>query len=134
MSTGEPAAGNHHHPHGTDDPDVRDEARADEARKALANAGDVGAWAGRFALLGDVNRLKIMLALHRAPGITVGDLAAAVGMTDNAVSHALAALRVTGVLSVDRDGRYRRWSVLDETIHDILHEIGASHSALHPDH
>jgi DNA-binding transcriptional ArsR family regulator len=111
-----------------------DALRADQARMALQSADDVQGWAIRFGLLGDENRLKILLALHRAPGITVGDLAAAVGMTDNAASHALSALRMAGVVAADRDGRYRRWSVTDQEIHDILHAVGASHSALHPDH
>jgi DNA-binding transcriptional ArsR family regulator len=107
---------------------------AEQARMALRGAGDIAAWATRFGLLGDENRLRILLALHRAPGITVGELAAVVGMTDNAVSHALSALKLAGVVAADRDGRFRRWSVSDREIHDILHAVGASHSALHPRH
>jgi DNA-binding transcriptional ArsR family regulator len=101
---------------------------------ALRSAGDIPGWATRFGLLGDENRLKILLSLHRAPGITVGDLASAVGMTGNAASHALSALKIAGVVTADRDGRYRRWSITDPEIHDILHAVGASHSALHPQH
>ena len=111
-----------------------DSVRVDQARRALHSAGDLRAWAVRFGLLGDENRLRILLALHRAPGITVGDLAAAVGMSDNATSHALSALRMAGVVVALRDGRYRRWSVTDQEIHDILHAVGASHSELHPLH
>ncbi len=111
-----------------------DAFRSDQARIALTSAEDVQSWAIRFSLLGDENRLKILLALHRAPGITVGDLAGAVGMSDNATSHALSALRMAGVVTADRDGRYRRWSVTDQEIHDILHAVGASHSDLHPHH
>ena len=111
-----------------------DSDRIGEAERALAGTVDVDRWSTRFAMLGDVNRLRILLALHRAPRITVGDLAEAVGMSDNAVSHALAALRVTGLVRVGRDGRYRRWTVADEEIHEILHAVGASHSTLHPEH
>lgn len=111
-----------------------DHDRADQARRALQNADETQKWAVRFGLLGDENRLKILLALHRAPGITVADLAAAVGMSDNAASHALSALRIAGVVAAARDGRFRRWSINDREIHDILHAVGASHSALHPDH
>lgn len=113
---------------------IADDQRAEQARKALKSASGTQAWAIRFGLLGDENRLKILLALHRAPGITVGDLAAAVGMSDNAASHALSALRMAGVVAADRDGRYRRWSIADQEIHDILHAVGASHSLLHPHH
>lgn len=111
-----------------------DQIRLHQAGEALLDADDMAGWAIRFSLLGDVNRLKLLLSLHRAPGITVGDLATAVGMGDNAVSHALSALRLAGVVSSDRDGRFRRWSIIDPEIHGILHSVGASHSALHPDH
>lgn len=124
---------------GSHDADARtssddDDQRSEQARRALTSASEIQVWAIRFGLLGDENRLKILLALHRAPGITVGDLAAAVGMSDNAASHALSALRVAGVVAADRDGRYRRWSIADREIHDILHAVGASHSVLHPQH
>jgi DNA-binding transcriptional ArsR family regulator len=112
----------------------QDRQRLDQARRALEDAGDVQAWSVRFGLLADLNRLRILLALHRAPGITVGDLASVVGMTDNATSQALSALRMAGVLTAVRDGRFRRWSIADPAVHDILHGVGASHSTLHPDH
>lgn len=91
-------------------------------------------WAVRFSLLGDINRLKILLALHQAPGISVGELAATVGMSDNAVSQALSALRLAGLVASDRDGRFRRWSLTDQVIHEILHSVGASHSDLNAAH
>lgn len=111
-----------------------DEQRLDQARLALADAGELEVWSVRFGLLGDLNRLRILLALHRAPGITVGDLAAVVGMSDNATSQSLSALRIAGVVAAVRDGRFRRWAVTDMAVHDILHAVGASHSALHPHH
>lgn len=113
---------------------LKDRQRIEQAQRALQDARDIDAWNVRFALLGDVNRLKILLALHRAPGITVGDLAGVVGMTDNATSQALGALRIAGVVAATRDGRFRRWAVTDPAVHDILHTVGAGHSALHPDH
>ncbi len=113
---------------------VGDLHRAEQARQAILDVGEIQTWAVRFGLLGDSNRLKILLVLHRAPGITVGDLAATVGMSDNAASHALSALRIAGVVDAARDGRFRRWSIADQEIHDILHTVGASHSTLHPHH
>ena len=113
---------------------LEDRQRLDQARRALQDASDVQAWSVRFGLLGDPNRLRILLALHRAPGITVGDLAAVVGMTDNATSQALSALRIAGVLAAERDGRFRRWSITDPAVHNILHAVGAGHSPLHPEH
>lgn len=121
-------------PDGQPDGQQPDRQRLEQARRALEDAGDLQAWSVRFGLLGDLNRLRILLALHRAPGITVGDLAAVVGMTDNATSQALSALRIAGVVAAVPDGRFRRWSVTDTAVHDILHAVGASHSALHPEH
>ena len=100
--------------------------------QALIGDAVLDSWAVRFSLLGDINRLKILLALHQAPGISVGELATAVGMGDNAVSQALSALRLAGLVASDRDGRFRRWSLIDQVIHDILHSVGASHSNLPP--
>ncbi len=113
---------------------IDDGERCSQARRALEHAEEIELWSVRFGLLGDLNRLKILLAVHRAPGIAVGDLAAVVGMSDNATSQALAALRIAGVVASARDGRLRRWSIVDSRVHDILHAVGASHSPLHPDH
>lgn len=113
---------------------LADRDRAAQALLAVRDTDGVRRWALRFGLLGDENRLRLLLVLHRAPGITVGDLARAVGMSDNAASHALSALRIAQVVGVSRDGRFRRWSIIDPEIHDILHTVGATHSELHPDH
>lgn len=52
------------------------------AAAALAEV-DTAAWSQRFDLLSDPTRLEIVLVLHRAPGINVGDLAAMVGKRVN---------------------------------------------------
>ena len=66
---------------------------------------DTSGWTKRFDLLSDTNRLEILLVLHRAPGICVGDLAAALGRSENAVSQALRVLRQQGWVSSTRVGR-----------------------------
>jgi len=91
-------------------------------------------WAELFQALSDTNRLRILLAVHHTPGMNVTDLAEAVGMTANATSHALAALRVRGIVRAERSGRERRWSIASDQIHDLLHQVGATHSPLHPEH
>ena len=52
--------------------------QVERATSALADV-DTAGWTLRFDLLSDPNRLEILLCLHRAPGICVGDLAAALG-------------------------------------------------------
>ena len=88
---------------------------------------DTTGWTQRFDLLSDPNRLEILLCLHRAPGICVGDLAAALGRSENAVSQALRVLRQQGWVSSTRVGRSVSYRLEDEIVHDLLHWIGARH-------
>ena len=91
-------------------------------------------WAELFQAMADTNRLRMLLAIHHTPGINVTDLADTVGMTANATSHALAALRLRGIIRSERAGRERRWSIANGQIHALLHQVGATHSPLHPAH
>ncbi|RPA58013.1 transcriptional regulator [Gordonia oryzae] len=88
---------------------------------------DIAAWASRFDLLSDPHRLEILLVLHRTPGIFVGDLATEVGRTETAVSQALRVLRHQGWVTSTRQGRSVSYRLEDETVHQLLHWIGAGH-------
>ncbi|MEO9153676.1 MAG: helix-turn-helix domain-containing protein, partial [Lapillicoccus sp.] len=72
--------------------------------------------------------------IHAAPGSSVTEIAAATGVTANTVSQSLAALSGAHVVAVQRDGRFRRWSLSDEAAHQVLHHMKAPHSVLHPEH
>ncbi len=106
---------------------VVDQSHVDRASSALAEV-DTGGWTLRFDLLSDPNRLQILLCLHRVPGICVGDLASALGRSENAVSQALRILRQQGWVGSTRVGRAVSYRLEDETVHDLLHWIGARHS------
>ena len=101
-------------------------AQVERATSALADV-DTAGWTQRFDLLSDPNRLEILLVLHRAPGICVGDLAAALGRSENAVSQALRVLRQLGWVSSTRVGRAVSYQLEDDVVHDLLHWIGARH-------
>ncbi|GAA1481888.1 metalloregulator ArsR/SmtB family transcription factor [Gordonia sinesedis] len=88
---------------------------------------DIAEWSTRFDLLSDPHRLEILLVLHRNPGIFVGDIATAVGRTETAVSQALRVLRVQGWVTSTRVGRSVSYRLDDETVHQLLHWIGAGH-------
>jgi DNA-binding transcriptional ArsR family regulator len=103
------------------------------AREAI-DAAAVDDWSELFSALADPNRLRILLAIHRAPGINVTELATATGMTDNATSHALNSLRLRGLVTVSRNGRERQWNLSHDAVHELLHRVGATHSPLHPEH
>ncbi len=85
-------------------------------------------WAHRFDLLSDANRLRLLVCLHHTPGQNVTELAAAVGMTATAASHALRQLRHQGWVTASKSGRIVRYRLADETIHQLLHWIGATHA------
>jgi DNA-binding transcriptional ArsR family regulator len=103
-----------------------DHQTVQQASSALTDVDTIG-WAQRFDLLSDPNRLEILLVLHRAPGICVGDLAAALGRSENAVSQALRILRQQGWVTSTRAGRLVSYRLEDEIVHDLLHRIGARH-------
>lgn len=103
-----------------------DQIHVNRATSALADV-DIGRWTQRFDLLSDPHRLAILLSLHRAPGICVGDLASALGRSENAVSQALRILRQQGWVSSTRIGRAASYRLEDHTVHELLHWIGAGH-------
>ncbi len=103
------------------------ETKGDRASSALGDVDTTG-WSLRFDLLSDPHRLEILLVLHRAPGIFVGDLAAALGRSENAVSQALRVLRQQGWVTSTRVGRAVSYRLDDEIVHDLLHWIGARHN------
>ena len=104
-----------------------DESQVNAASSALSDV-DIAGWTLRFDLLSDPNRLEILLSLHRAPGICVSDLAAALGRSENAVSQALRVLRQQGWVTSTRMGRQASYRLEDHTVHNLLHWIGAAHS------
>lgn len=101
--------------------------KASAAASVLSDV-DIAKWTMRFDLLSDPNRLEILLTLHRTPGTCVGDLAVAVGRSENAVSQALRVLRQQGWVTSARTGRQVSYQLQDHTVHDLLHWIGAAHS------
>ncbi|WP_190212455.1 ArsR/SmtB family transcription factor [Kitasatospora indigofera] len=94
--------------------------RVCEAIAAIGDPARVRTWAERFSLLADPGRLALLLALHRAGPLAVGDLAVATGMRDPAVSQALRLLRTAGVVAGDRDGRVVRYRVVDQELGALL--------------
>lgn len=88
----------------------------------------------RMKSLADPTRLRLLVAIHAAPGSTVTELAEAAEISANTASQALARLSSDGVVSRRREGRFIRWSLSDDAAHELLHALGAPHSKLHPPH
>lgn len=104
------------------------------ARAVAQSAQDVPRWVDTFALFSDPSRMKILIAIHAAPDSAVSEIASATHLATNTVTQALRTMHDAGVLTVRRDGRYRRWTLSDDTVHELLHRMDAPHSALHPEH
>jgi len=68
--------------------------------------------AGRFKVLGEPMRLKILQAVCKSPR-TVGDIVAATGSTQANVSKHLALLAAAGILQRAKDGQCVYYGVKD---------------------
>lgn len=74
-----------------------------------------------FKVLGDETRMKIIYALSHEE-LCVTDLAAALEMTQSAVSHQLKLLRMANQVKSRRDGKSIFYSLDDQHVLDILQE------------
>lgn len=72
-----------------------------------------------FHLLGDPNRVRILIALATGR-LAVRDIAAVVGLSESAVSHALRLLRAHRVVDVQRVGRVAYYDLADSHVRELL--------------
>lgn len=97
--------------------------RGDGARQGgeseLAHAADT------FQVLASTTRLRILRVLAEQE-LCVGDLAAAAGSTESAVSHHLRQLRQMRIVKARREGRLIYYRLDDDHIAQLL-EIGLAH-------
>lgn len=83
-----------------------------------------------FRMLGDGNRMRILLALLEGGELCVCDLSAAVDSSVSAVSHALRLLRTAGTVRSRRQGR-RVFYALDDAHVRVLLDLSVEHVAHH---
>ncbi|WP_460605540.1 ArsR/SmtB family transcription factor [Jatrophihabitans fulvus] len=97
---------------------------------------DVTDLADVFGLLSDPGRLKLLTSLLEAGELCVCDLAAATGMAESAVSHALRLLRAHRVVQARRAGRMSYYRLADSHVRLLL-DLGLQHIGhsvlLHPE-
>ena len=78
-----------------------------------------------FKVFSDSTRVKLLWALR--PGeMSVGDIAAALSMTQSSVSHQLRVLRQNNIVKFRRDGKTVYYSLDDEHVSMLL-EAGIEH-------
>ncbi|WP_152352039.1 ArsR/SmtB family transcription factor [Brachybacterium subflavum] len=106
---------------------VVDAGRVALAAEHLPRPRDVADTADVFSLLGDPNRLTLLLALLEGE-LCVHDLAALTGQSDSSTSHALKLLRAHRVVATRRDGR-RMFYRLDDPHVRMLLDLAVAHTA-----
>jgi len=102
----------HQHPV---DPEKVTAARAD-----LISIDDAGRLAGLLGLLADPVRSRVLFALSTVERLCVGDLALALGVTEDAVSYGLRMLRTAGLVTFRKEGRVVFYSLAPSFPHQLL--------------
>jgi DNA-binding transcriptional ArsR family regulator len=99
--------------------------RVEQARKeAIANQ-ELDRLALTYKVLGDPNRLKIVMALRKVE-MCVCDLAAFTGLSDSAVSHQLRRLKDLALVKSRREGQIIYYSLDDDHVEELL-KVGLEH-------
>ena len=75
-----------------------------------------------FSLLGDANRLRIVSLLAKQQ-LCVGDLAAALDMSESAVSHQLRTLKAIRLVGYQKEGRKVFYRLLDHHVLALYHSV-----------
>lgn len=82
-----------------------DPERVRQARARLLDEDAAGRLAGLLGLLADPVRSRLLYALDLVEELCVGDLALALGATQDAVGYGLRILRTAGLVSTRKQGR-----------------------------
>ena len=82
-----------------------DPARVGKATAALTSAEEAARLAGLLGLLSDPVRSRILMALGASERLSLGDLALALEVSEDAVSYALKLLRTAGLVTFQKEGR-----------------------------
>jgi DNA-binding transcriptional ArsR family regulator len=99
--------------------------RVEQARRDAISENDVERLSVTFKVLGDPNRLKIVMAL-RSVEMCVCDLAAFTGLSESAVSHQLRRLKDLSLVKKRRAGQIIYYSLDDEHVAALL-SVGLGH-------
>ncbi|MBQ9328353.1 MAG: helix-turn-helix transcriptional regulator [Solobacterium sp.] len=95
-----------------------DPEKVEECRVNMIDEDEYDDLSMIFTMFGDSTRLKIMSALFTNE-LCVGDLAALLQMSQSAISHQLASLKKTKLVSSRKIGKLVYYSMADEHIKNI---------------
>jgi DNA-binding transcriptional ArsR family regulator len=97
-----------------------DPERVTAARKQVVAPGEADELAELFRVLGDPVRARIVSALSGGGELCVGDLALAIGASENTVSYALGVLRRARLVERQRRGRAIYYRIADPRLPGLL--------------
>ncbi len=99
--------------------------RVEQARQESISVHELERLSLTFRVLGDPNRLKIVMALRNVE-MCVCDLAAFTGLSESAVSHQLRRLKDLALVKKRRAGQIIYYSLDDEHVTALL-KVGLEH-------
>lgn len=99
--------------------------RVENARREALSPKEITRLALTYSVLGDPNRLKIVMALRNVE-MCVCDLAAFTGLSESAVSHQLRRLKDLALIRSRREGQVIYYMLDDEHVYQLLN-IGLEH-------
>ena len=91
-----------------------------KAQATLISVEEAGRLAGLLGLLADPVRARILFALVAVERLCVGDLALALGVSEDAVSYGLKLLRMAGLVTFRKQGRVVYYALADAFPHPLL--------------
>ena len=99
--------------------------RVEKARKEIIADRELDRLSLTYKVLGDPNRLKIVMALKNVE-MCVCDMAAFTGLSESAVSHQLRRLKDLALVKSRRDGQIIYYALDDEHVSGLM-EVGLEH-------
>ena len=99
--------------------------RVEKARNEAISKRELERLSLIYKVLGDPNRLKIVMALRNVE-MCVCDLAAFTGLSESAVSHQLRRLKDLALVKSHREGQIVYYSLDDDHVSDML-DVGLEH-------
>ncbi len=99
--------------------------RVEQARRESISVRELERLSLTYSVLGDPNRLKIVMALRNVE-MCVCDLAAFTELSESAVSHQLRRLKDLALVKKRRDGQIIYYSLDDEHVAGLLN-VGLEH-------
>jgi DNA-binding transcriptional ArsR family regulator len=99
--------------------------KVEQARKEAISDRDLERLSLTYRVLGDPNRLKIVMVLRNVE-MCVCDLAAFTGLSESAVSHQLRRLKDLALVKSRREGQIIYYALDDEHVTELL-DVGLDH-------